>query len=210
MSLSNSVLFFSRVNNKHSRRYILHFLDTAEELFKLLVLKVQLNNLFLGKKVHCSVFSHLFKLIKTLDSLFDCLKVCKHTAEPACIYIVHTGSFSLFADCVLSLLLCSDKENASAFCCDVANKIVRFLNFLYSLLQVDDIDTVSLGKNILRHFRVPAACLMSEVNTCLQKLLHLNYSHDLHLHSFTSARINSHKYRHGFAAPLAQSACVRI
>ena len=52
-------------------------------------------------------------------------------------------------------------------------------------MQVDDIDTVTLGVNVAGHFRIPATGLVSEVDTCFEKLLHrynaINEARKLHI-----------------------------
>ena len=40
---------------------------------------------------------------------------------------------------------------------------------LYTLLKVDNVDTVTLSKNVLSHLRVPSSCLVTKVNTCFKK-----------------------------------------
>ena len=46
------------------------------------------------------------------------------------------------------------------------------IKLLHGLLQVDDIDAVALGEDELCHLGVPTAGLVTEVHTCLEKLLH--------------------------------------
>src|SRR5579864_3385144 len=48
----------------------------------------------------------------------------------------------------------------------------RISKHLQGLLQIDNMDTVALPKNILLHFRVPPPCLVAKMNSSLQKFLH--------------------------------------
>ena len=49
---------------------------------------------------------------------------------------------------------------------------VCLFKFLYSLLKVNDINTISFGKDVRSHFGVPSSCLVSEMNACFKKLFH--------------------------------------
>jgi hypothetical protein len=48
---------------------------------------------------------------------------------------------------------------------------------LGSLLQVDDMNTVTLGEDVRSHTRVPFVRAMAEVHTAFQKGFHGNNSH---------------------------------
>ena len=76
------------------------------------------------------------------------------------------------ANRVLSLLLRADEEDRAAALGDVAREVVGILDELLRLLQVDDVDAAALGEDEALHLRVPAAGLVAEVNSSLQKLLH--------------------------------------
>ena len=42
------------------------------------------------------------------------------------------------------------------------------LVFDNGLLQIDDVDAVSLGEDVRSHLGVPTSCLVTEMDTCLQ------------------------------------------
>ena len=37
------------------------------------------------------------------------------------------------------------------------------------LLEIDDVNAVALGKNVWLHLRIPALCLMPEMDACLEQ-----------------------------------------
>ena len=78
----------------------------------------------------------------------------------------------LFLNRVLSLLLCADKQNVAALSRYIACEDVSFVKLFNGLLKVDNVNSVALGENVLRHFRVPASCLVSEMNARFKKLFH--------------------------------------
>ena len=89
-----------------------------------------------------------------------------------------TCAGSFLTDGVTCLLLGADKQNFLALCGDVADEEISLLEFLNGLLQVNDVDTVSLGENVRSHLGVPSSGLVTEVYACFQQLLHRYYAHD--------------------------------
>src|SRR5258706_12049347 len=59
-----------------------------------------------------------------------------------------------------------------------AHVLVRLIDVVEGLAQVDDVDTVALGEDEALHLRVPAPGLMPEVDTTLQQLAHGHDGHD--------------------------------
>ncbi len=151
---------------------MLHLLDTADILLKLLLLFLQEHDFLLGKGIKSAVLSHLLNLLETGNPGLDGLEVRQHTAEPALVDIVHTAALSLFLDGLLGLLLRAYEENGSALGNDVEDGVVGVVNHAYGLLQVDDVDAVPLREDVGSHLGVPPAGLMTEVYACFEKLLH--------------------------------------
>jgi len=46
------------------------------------------------------------------------------------------------------------------------------------LCQVDDVDSVALGEDVVAHLRVPAPGLVSEMDAGLEQLLHAGCGHE--------------------------------
>ena len=177
MSFLNTDLFLLRVNYEDCIRDTWHILDTAKVLLKLLPLLLQLDNFLLWQYIKGTVLRHGLDLTKTSDSALDGLEVSKHTTKPSLVYIIHTTSLCLSCYCILCLLLCSYEKDVSALCSNVEDSLVSFVNLAYRLLQVDDVDTVSLGIDVWSHLRVPSSGLMSKMNTSFKQLLHRNNAH---------------------------------
>ena len=133
---------------------------------------VELDYFFFGEQVERAVLLHLAQLLKAADSGFNRLEVCEHAAEPSRVDIVHAAAERFLFHRVHRLLFGADEQDVLAVLCELADEHVRLFHFLHGLLQVDNIDTVALGKNIFGHFGVPAPCLMSEVDARFQELLH--------------------------------------
>ena len=168
MSFLYTDLFLLRVNNEDCIRDSGHVLDTAQVLLQLFPFLLQLDNFFLRQNIEGTVFGHGLDCFQSLDSASDGLEVGQHAAQPSLIYKIHTAALSLGLNSVLCLLLGADEQDGAALCCDLKYCLVSFVHFAYRLLQVDDVDTVSLGEDIRSHFRVPSSGLMSEMNTCFK------------------------------------------
>ena len=160
--------FLLRVYYEDSVRDALHILDTAKVLLQLLPLFLQCDNFLLRQYIKGSVLRHLLDSLQTSDSALDGLEVGQHTAEPTLIYVEHTATLCLNLDSVLSLLLGSYEQDVATLCHDVKYCLVSLINLSYRLLQVDDVDAVTLCVDVRSHLGVPASCLMSEMNTCFQ------------------------------------------
>ena len=160
--------FLLGVNNEDRIRDSGHVLDSAEVLLKLLPFLLDLDNFLLGKHIEGSILSHGLDLFQSVDSASDGLEVGEHAAQPSLIYIIHTAALCLGLHRILCLLLGSNEQDRSALSGDLGNRIVSLIDLSYRLLQVDDVDAVSLGEDVGSHLGVPSSRLMSEMNTCFQ------------------------------------------
>ena len=134
-----------------------------------------------------------------------CFEVGEHTAEPAGIDIVHTDAGSFFLDGICCLFFCADKKNRLIILRKLSDKVISLFQFFHGLLEIYDINTISLTIDVLCHLGVPAAGLVTKVDTGLQQLLHGYDCHFLFLlynmfflrghHTFSQAAIHGHMGR---------------
>ena len=163
MSFLYTDLLFLRIYYKDSIRKGLHLFDTAKVLLKFIHLFSQSDDFFLRQYVEGSVFLHGLDCFQSCNTSLDSLEVGQHTTEPSLVYIVHSATLCLYCDSILSLFLSTNEKDLSTLSCDICNCFVSLINFSYRFLQVDDVDTVSLGVDVLCHLRVPSSGLMTEV-----------------------------------------------
>ena len=76
------------------------------------------------------------------------LKLVSIPTQPSLVYIVHTTTLSLNLYSVLCLLLGTNEQNGATLCGDLGYCLVSLVNLYNGLLQVDDVDTVSLGEDV--------------------------------------------------------------
>ena len=168
MSFCNSDFFFLGVNDENCSRKTFHIFNAAKVLFELFKFALHQDNFLLRILSSGAFFKHLFQFFQTCNTGLDCAEVGQHAAEPAFIDIELVAACSFFLYRVLSLFLCSYEENRFALCCNIANESISFFNFLYSLLQVDNVDSVAFCEDESCHLRIPTTGLMTKMNACFK------------------------------------------
>src|SRR5438270_9632718 len=93
----------------------------------------------------------------------DCLEVGEGATQPAIGDVGHVAAGRICLDRLLSLLFRTHEEDRSPPGDQVAHPVIGGAQLLDCLLQVDDMDTVTFGKDEASHSRVPALSLMTEV-----------------------------------------------
>ena len=86
--------------------------------------------------------------------------------------MVHAAADRFFRDHVLGLPFGADKQNGFAVGGEVGDELFSFLEQFDRFAEVNDVDAVALAENVLLHLRVPALCLVPEVHSGFQQLLH--------------------------------------
>ena len=172
MSLGDSVALLAGVNDEQCAGQLLHLLDAAEILLQLLDLAHVLDDFLLGQHIESAVGLHGLELVQTIHAGTHGLEVGHHTAQPTSVDIVLTAAGSLVTDGVLSLLLGADEQDALAVLAELTDEVISLFQLLHGLLQIDDVDAVTLGVDVGSHLGVPATGLMTEVHACLQQGLH--------------------------------------
>ena len=128
------------------------------------------------------------RLDKALDGedvpeMVAAISTCSRFDEPgsveALLEVFAQGSPALFPDTrrvlgdgVLRLLLRADEEHRAAALGEVPREVVRFLEQLLGLGEIDDVDATALAEDEAAHLGVPAARLVAEVDAGLQELPH--------------------------------------
>ena len=174
-----------RVDDPHGRGNLGHVTDAAERLGQLVLLAAQDEQLLLREvRARHVVEVDLLELLEALETLVHRAEVGEHATEPALVDVRHADAGGLVGDRLLRLLLGADEEDRAAVRDGLAHEVVGVVDVRQRLLQVDDVDAVALGEDEALHLGVPAAGLVSEVDTALEQLAH---GHDGHGTSFRRA-----------------------
>ncbi len=150
----------------------LHVGDATQVGLELLELGLHRDALLRRQQGQLAIVLQPAEIVQVRDPILDRAPVREEPAEPAVRDERHPDACCLGANCVLGLLLRADEQDRATAFSDVARKVVRFLDELLRLLQVDDVDAAALREDEALHLRVPATCLVAEVNSSLQQLLH--------------------------------------
>jgi hypothetical protein len=114
----------------------------------------------------------VIELDELLDTPPDHGKVCQQASQPALVDIAAFTPAGRFPDDILRLLFRADKQDIFTRLGHTLEELKRFLENLDGLLQVDDIDAVSLAEDILLHFGIPPFGLVAKMNTRFQEFFH--------------------------------------
>ena len=146
--------------------------DAAEVRLELLELLQHRDPLLRREQVELALALETAQLVQVRDPVGDRAPVRQQAAEPAVRDVRHPDAAGLLRDGVLRLLLRADEEDRAAALGQVAREVVRLLQQLGGLGQVDDVDAAALGEDEALHLRVPATGLVTEVDAGLQEVTH--------------------------------------
>ena len=154
-----------RVDHKQSIGQPIHVSDPTQILLELLALALKASNFFLRQLFIEAISPFFFQIFVALDAVSNCYEVRKQPTQPAIVYVVHPTALSLFRDRFLSLPLGSNKQDGLPSRRDIGQELYRLLEKSECCLEIYDVDSVSLTKDVGFHLRVPAAGLVPKMNT---------------------------------------------
>ena len=111
------------------------------------------------------------------DPVLDRAPVRQEPTQPPVVDERHLDPSRLFGHGVLGLLLGADEEDRAVAGREIAREVLCLVEQLGGLLQVDDVDAAALGEDESLHLRVPAARLMTEMDSGLEQLAHGDARH---------------------------------
>src|SRR5215213_2113565 len=161
-----------QVDDEHGVRLLAHVGDAAEVRLELLQLAQHRDPLLRGEQLDLALVLEPAQLVQPLDAARDRAPVRQQPAQPAVVDVRHLYARRLFGDRVLALFLRAHEQDRSTAAGDVAGELVGGLEQVERLLEVDDVDAAALREDEALHLRVPAAGLVAEMDSRLQKLSH--------------------------------------
>ncbi len=166
-----------RVDDEDHARQALHLAHAAERALELDQLLVELGRFLLGHALEVAVLLARLELLHETDALLDGHEVGQHAAQPALVDVGHVGPRGLGGDGLLGLLLGAHEQDLLAAGDRLADGLEGDVQALHGLGQVDDVDPVALGEDERAHLGIPAASLMTEVDSGLKQLPHRDGRH---------------------------------
>ena len=164
-------LFLARVHDEDRVRQLGHRPDAFEILQQLPLFLFRSSDLLLGERFEASVGArrdHRFQVTEPSQAALDRGEVGEKTAQPALIDEEHTAALRFLGDDVLRLSLRADEEHGLAVGRQVRDELLRVAELLDRLVQVEDVDSVSLAEDEFLHLRIPPLRLVAEVHAGLQ------------------------------------------
>ena len=169
--------FVCHIDHEHCIGQRTHVLYAAETPLELEHLALQAQHLFLAQLLKRSVAFHFLEIFEAFDRLPDGLEVGQHAAQPAMAYIGHATALRFCTNCVAGRSFCSHEQDLAAVSNHGTNELCCLLVQRQRSLEIDDMNLVTFAEDVRRHFRVPVAGLMSEMNARFQHLAHGKASH---------------------------------
>src|SRR6185437_9731221 len=147
------------VDDEERIRQRLHVLDAAQALFELVHLAPKLGRLLLAPLVEGAGGRELGDLPEPLDRLADGLEVRQHAPQPSLIDIRLARALGLFLHGLARGALGTDEEHGAAVGDHALDELGRLRIERLRLLEIDDVDLVTLAEDERGHLRVPEAGL---------------------------------------------------
>ena len=165
-------LFLARVDDEQRVGQPAHVADAFEVLLQLALFFFGARDFLLRHELVAAVGGHRFEIAQPRDAALNRREVGEQAAEPALVDVIHPGARRFFRDDVLRLPLGADEQHGLAFGRQLTDEILRLLEQLDGLAQVDDVDAGTLAKDERLHLGVPALGLVAEVDACFEQVFH--------------------------------------
>ena len=172
MRLADGERFLLQVDDEDGVGLALHVRHAAEVRLELQEVGLHPDPLLGRQQVELAVGLQAAQVVEVRDALGDRPPVGQQAAEPAVRHVRHADARRVLRDRVLSLLLRADEEDRPVALRDVACELVRLLEELLGLREIDDVDAPALSEDVAAHLGVPATRLVAEVDAGLQQLSH--------------------------------------
>ena len=134
-------------------------------------LALHLQELSLGEVGESTISDQLVDSGHFLHGLADGGEVGEHATGPALDDVWHIDAGCLLGNHFLSLFLSTYEEDFLTLTSNVLQSLCSIVNLQHGLVQVDDVDTVTLGIDVGSHGGVPLALQVAEMAASLQQLI---------------------------------------
>src|SRR5699024_6583096 len=145
---------------------VIHIGNAAERIFKLFALPFQHKDFFFGEILEGTSSFHPIDFFHTGNAFLNRGKVRQHSTQPAMSNIRHTAANRFRLYNILGLLLGAYEENCLIGTRELRDFIESLLEELLSFFKIDNMNPITLHKDVIIHFGIPSGGKVSEVSTC--------------------------------------------
>src|SRR5262245_40939659 len=170
-------LLLAQVDDEDGVWLALEVGDPAEVRFELLELAEHGQPLLGGQEVELALLVQAPQLVEALDPGGHRPPIREQPAEPAVVDVGHADPGRLAGDRVHRLLLRAHEQDRAPAVSEIAREVVRLVDQLRGLLQINDVDAAALREDEAAHLRVPASGLVAEMHAGLQEVSHRDDCH---------------------------------
>ena len=172
LGLGDADVFPADVDHEDGFGHFGHVPHAGEILLQAGQRIAELHALFLGEYSEVALVPLLLKFEHVIDAGPNGLEIGHGAAQPALVDVQHATSLGFALDHFLGLAFGAHEQDLATLGHKVNHLLVDVVDHAQGLLQVDDVDAVSLGEDVLLHRRVPPPGLMPEVDSRLEKGFH--------------------------------------
>ena len=170
--LCDGALVIADIDHEQGVRQGAHVLDTTKTALQLFSLALKVKTFFFGHFLKRAVTCHRLQIFKTLDGELDGLVIRQHTAKPAVINKRRGATLRFLANDFTGLTLRADEKNRSFIRRQLSHEFKRFRVQRHGFFKINDMYLVAVTENVRRHFRVPVAGLVPEMDAAFQHFTH--------------------------------------
>ncbi len=144
-----------------------HILDATQAALELVLFAVEPEDFLLGQAFEAALFGHGFERHESFHGLANRFVVGEHSAQPAIADERHPRALCVGPDRIARGALGADEQHLAAIGDGALDERTGLASHRQALLEVDDVDSVSLAEDERSHLRVPVAGLVTKVHASL-------------------------------------------
>src|SRR5690625_1400030 len=172
LCFSNGNFVIANIDNKHGIRKIIHVFDATNRTMQLLEFALEQQAFFFGEVIDAALFELGFHFFEATDGCANRFEVSHHAAKPAVANIGHAATRGFFFDNFARCALGTYKQNSATVGGNALHILCRFVIFNNRVFEVDDVNFVTLPKDVRSHLGVPETGLVAKVHARFEHVSH--------------------------------------
>ena len=164
-SFADGISFFLGVNHDNALGQPVHVTQTVKVAVHLAVFPVQRGLHFLRIALQLFRTAQFFQISESAHPATDRPEICQRPTEPAFTDKGHAAAERLSLDDTTRLSLGSHEQDQAASFDDLGDILAGSQQSADGFADIDDMELVLASVDIGGHFRIPAACTVTEMDS---------------------------------------------